>query len=369
MDKRILYFIFSLAFVAAACTNENTSPTDNAADNIGVVGNAGAAGLSINQGGSGAYQGGSGASVTIGAGGVGGTKPASAGAGGKTVQGGKGGASGKATGGKGGVTGKSGAGGKAGSGGASDTCNRKCLIGYISKYLDALVAQDPSSLKVSSTVKFTLNDVVGKLGDGLWKTASDIDTSTRLDYADPVLGNVATQVVVHENGSSPVIYLVRLKVVKAEITEIETMEVRQGDAANGFFNVANMVPQPVFLKEIEPSKRMKRDELKVVMELYMDYLEGKKSGAEVPFDTNCARYENGIPTASGQAAFQMQSWAFQVTRRYLIFDEEAGIAWGMFPFYPTAGMLVVGEAFKIIEGKIMMIQAVMAYMYNPETWQ
>ena len=48
--------------------------------------------------------------------------------------------------------------------------------------------------------------------------------------------------------------------------------------------------------------------------------------------------------------------------RYLVFDEEAGMVWGMFPFTHDAETLVVGELFKVIEGKIMMIQAVMANM-------
>jgi hypothetical protein len=34
----------------------------------------------------------------------------------------------------------------------------------------------------------------------------------------------------------------------------------------------------------------------------------------------------------------------------------------MFPFFQDDNALVVGEAFKILEGKIMMIQAIIAYM-------
>jgi hypothetical protein len=53
---------------------------------------------------------------------------------------------------------------------------------------------------------------------------------------------------------------------------------------------------------------------------------------------------------------------FPLADRILILDEEAGIVWGMFPFEMTDSALVVGEAFKMIGGKIMMIQAVMAQM-------
>jgi hypothetical protein len=51
-----------------------------------------------------------------------------------------------------------------------------------------------------------------------------------------------------------------------------------------------------------------------------------------------------------------------VVPRYLVFDEEYGIAWGMFPFSMSASSLVAGEAFEVEGGKIMMIRAVMANM-------
>jgi hypothetical protein len=227
------------------------------------------------------------------------------------------------------------------------------------QYLDALVAHDPSKLKVSASVKVTDNGVVGKLGDGLFKTGTMVLSDHRLDFADPMVGNVATHVVVNE-GSMGVIYGARLKVEKQEITEVETMTVRRQGAANGFFNIDNMKPEAVFLQEVPADKRMTRDKLKAITELYLDYLEGKKGGPDVPFDEGCKRYENGQVTASGLSSFNSQSWGFQVTRRILVIDEEAQITWGQFPFTQSATTLVVGEAFKIIDGKIMMIQAVMA---------
>ena len=51
-----------------------------------------------------------------------------------------------------------------------------------------------------------------------------------------------------------------------------------------------------------------------------------------------------------------------IEERTLIIDEEAQIVWGMFPFMQSANPLIVGEAFKMLGGKIMMIQAIMAYM-------
>jgi hypothetical protein len=261
-----------------------------------------------------------------------------------------------------------GAAGNAGAGAAgagmppTTECDRACLLKIMQGYLDALVAKDPSKLKVSASVKVTENGVVAKLGDGLWKTASALVADERLDFADPMLGNVVSQVVVNENGSTPVLYQVRLKVVQQEITEVEAMSVRRADAANGFFNPANMKPDPIFLKMVDPAQRKTREELTTILNLYLDYLEGKKTGSQVPFDAGCKRFENGQVTASGLSSFNAQSWSFQLTRRILVIDEEAQITWGMFPFMQSASPLVVGEAFKIIDGKIMMIQAVMGYI-------
>lgn len=249
----------------------------------------------------------------------------------------------------------------------SASCDRKCLLGFVQSYLDALVARDPKRLKVASQLKYTENGVVSKLGDTLWKTASSLVPNARLDFADPVTGQVATQTVVNENGSTPVIYSARLKVVGGEITEIEAMAVRRQGAANGFFSPRKLVPEPAFTKPVPAGQRMTRAQLNALTEQYLDYLEGKRRGAQVPFDSGCKRYENGVVTASGLSSFRSQRWSFRLTRRTLIIDEEAGITWGMYPFTQSARSLVVGEAFKLVNGKIMMIQAVMANI-PAKTW-
>jgi hypothetical protein len=292
--------------------------------------------------------------------GSGGQAMAAAGQSGSTAAGS--GASGAPAAGMGGAQGMSpmaGAGGAAGMAAANGACDRACLLGVMQGYLDALVAHDPSKIKVSANMRYTENGVEAKLGETLWKTATMLVPDERLDFADPMVGNVATHVVINE-GTSPVIYQVRLKVANGEITEIEAMAVRRQGAANGFFNPAKMKPEAVFLQPIDPAKRMTRDAMLALTETYLDYLEGKKRGNQVMFDSMCKRYENGQVTASGLSSFNTQAWSFQLTRRTLIVDEEAGITWGMYPFTQSSTSLVVGEAFKLIEGKIMMIQAVMA---------
>lgn len=276
---------------------------------------------------------------------------------------------------------------------SSGECDRACLLNFVDNYLNALADRDPSQINVSGSLKYMDNGVEAQLGEGLWKTAVRLDNDRRLDFADPVQKNVASQVLLYEAGSSdgeatggcgnvgadetgntPVIYQVRLKVENNLITEIESMTVRAKNAANGFFVPKNMEPESVFTQDPAipaGSKKMSRAELVTLLDQYVDYLEGTVKGPEIAWDDKCKRYENGMITAGGKTAFEMQNmWRFNVTRRYPIIDEEAGIIWGVLPFYPWNYTLVVGEAFKMYDDKIVMIQAVMNWQpYKKDTWE
>jgi hypothetical protein len=78
-------------------------------------------------------------------------------------------------------------------------CDRGCLRGVITQYLNAMVAHNPGQLAVSDKVRFTENTVGMRLGDGLWKTASGIGTY-RQDILDVAQGMAASQVIVEEAG-------------------------------------------------------------------------------------------------------------------------------------------------------------------------
>lgn len=247
----------------------------------------------------------------------------------------------------------------------SGACDHACLIGYLEGYLMALVAHDPLPAKFSTTLRYTDNGKDAKPGEGLWKSATSVRVDTRLLFADPMAGQAALQLVVLE-GATPVIYQARIKVENSQITELETMTVRRQGAANGFFSPDGMVPKPVFLQPVSVDRRMTREALKVEVDLYLDFLEGE-SGTKVHFDPMCTRYENGQVTAQA-GRVGSQSWSFDLTRRYLVFDEEQGIVWGMFPFTQSDTTLVVGEAFKVMDKKLMMIQAVMANI-PAKTWK
>ena len=94
----------------------------------------------------------------------------------------------------------------------------------MNQYLDAMVAHDPSHLPVTPTLKFTEDDVVLKLGDGLWGTASARGTYKEY-FDDPEEGQVAFFGTMKENGHGIALAL-RLKIENRRISEAESVVVR-----------------------------------------------------------------------------------------------------------------------------------------------
>src|SRR5665213_3393089 len=83
------------------------------------------------------------------------------------------------------------------------------LEGFMDRYLEALIAHDPSRLHVTPDVKFTENGIPLPLGQALWRTASGLGRY-KLYAADPKGGQVALIGTAAENGA-PVILGVRIK--------------------------------------------------------------------------------------------------------------------------------------------------------------
>ena len=57
------------------------------------------------------------------------------------------------------------------------------------RYLEAMVAHDPSRAPLSPTVKYTQDNVPLQIGDALWATASSVGTYRHF-FADPERGDV-----------------------------------------------------------------------------------------------------------------------------------------------------------------------------------
>src|SRR6187549_1753384 len=86
------------------------------------------------------------------------------------------------------------------SGAQAAECDRACLGGMITKYVEAIVAHNPQALPLAPAVRFTEDSRELPLGDGAWKTVTRVG-SFRQDYLDVRRGVAASHVELYEEGA------------------------------------------------------------------------------------------------------------------------------------------------------------------------
>jgi hypothetical protein len=254
-------------------------------------------------------------------------------------------------------------------------CDRSCLIGFISQYVGALVARDPSKLPLAPDVKFTEDTKVMKVGEGLWQTASGL-RGYRQDIIDVRQGVAGAYLVVEDKGS-PVELALRLKVVNRRITGIETMVVRS--AAEGLIFAVDQLKaaNPAMTLRPDPSSLNTRE---AAIRIAMTYPEGLRIGsfvkANTPFAKDAYRFENGRLMAGKDCTFipgcnnireQRIPTLAEITARVAAVDEDMGIVWLRMDFgrgsvKDPESSLVVWEAFKVYGAEIHAVEAFMEVM-------
>jgi hypothetical protein len=177
-------------------------------------------------------------------------------------------------------------------GAESAVCDRACLAGLITEYLDAMVAHDAKRLPVTGDVRFTENGVAVPLGEALWATFEGL-AGYRVDYLDTEAQQAASHVAFVENGRAGLMSL-RLKIVDRRIAEVETVLNRGAPRAR------EMPPIEPLWTESEPSaKRLTRAQLVEETENYLKAV-SRSDGSLVKFsEKSCLRLENGNVMAYG----------------------------------------------------------------------
>ncbi len=259
-------------------------------------------------------------------------------------------------------------------GAAGNACDRECLRGFITQYLDALIAHDPKALPTAANVKFTEDTKTMQLGEGLWKGASKI-RPYRQDFLDVRDGVAASHVIVEENGT-PVMLALRLKIANRQITEIETMVVRSMEEGR-IFQINNLTTaRPAMNVVPDASQRLSRAEAIRIAEFYPLGLKvgGTFDAVNTPFAPNAYRVENGATMAGPGARAGSENIRTQrviphpdVTYRIAAVDEELGIVLMRLDFgdtnsYGPGNALTVFEAFKVYGGQIHAVEAFMEIM-------
>ena len=254
-------------------------------------------------------------------------------------------------------------------------CDRECLRGMITRYLDALVAKNPAALPLAASARFTEDTVTLKPGEGLWKTITRL-RPYRLDMLD-VRQGVAASFVVVEEGSTPSMFALRLKIADRRITEIETMVVRNQKEGMLFEPAALETASKAMLLTPSPSQRQPRDEAIRIAEKYPGGLKvGSFLSVDAPFAPAAYRFENGRLMAGPGCTFlpgcndiktQKIPTLSEVKHRVLAVDEEQGVVllrldFGAGSVRGANDSLTVWEAFKVYDGQIHAVEAFMEVM-------
>jgi hypothetical protein len=268
-------------------------------------------------------------------------------------------------------------------------CDRPCLAGVMTAYLDSLVAHDPNKAPLAANARFTEDAKELRVGEGLWKTASKL-RPFRTDFLDAATGTAATHAVVEENGT-PVLLAARLKVDGRRITEVETIVVRSREEGALFAPEALAQPSAPMVTPPPAAARMPRD---AMAELALRYPGGLKVGSfeksDVPFAPGAYRLENGVrmagpgctfrpPSCENMRAQQIPTLA-GIAAHVVAVDEENGtvLLWmdfgpGSLPGPPNAPprSLVTFEAFKVYGAQVHAVEAVFEGMppNTPSGWR
>lgn len=290
-----------------------------------------------------------------------------------------------------------------------DGCDRRCLEGFVDRYLSAMITHDPSGLPMAGDVKYTENQSRIQMGGGIWRDAERL-SNYKIYIADPERGQIGFIGALKAATGWTMIAL-RLRIIAGRIVEVEA--VLPGRVANagafGFGDAAARLtsPRSVFSEALEPSERRDRSVLIGVADLHYQGIE-RGNGDIVPFSDECVKIENGLQLiknpnynfpASSPAGRKLPNFASMgcrdqfnthiwdtdtiTDRRYPIIDRERGIvmAFVMYNEYAKArcadvvdyGLvcppvpvdpltLALVEAFKIRSGEIHEVEAVFAVL-------
>lgn len=295
-----------------------------------------------------------------------------------------------------------------GAGAQRGSCDRACLEGSVDQYVDAMLAHNPKLVPLAKNVKFTENGQRLEIPDALWNSIVG-KGGYRLFVDDPEAGEVAFIGTVREEGrnpgeGTPAAFALRLKIENRQITEAETIVVRNERAAQNIEKLGK--PNPVFLEAVPPAERMSREDLIQTANQYFSGMEKNDGKGNYPFTDDCNRIENGsqttnAPTPAGQqrpdpatatgysaqwgCKEQFQSgllhfvWRIR-DRRFVAVDPERGLVFS-FAFFdhalgkqrtfqtPSGRTVTAGptqpwtwelaEMFKIEKGKIRRIEAIL----------
>ncbi len=257
-------------------------------------------------------------------------------------------------------------------------CDRACLSGLMSDYLNALVAADASRLRVSQPIRFTEDQQERKFGvEGIWSHHVTL-TGYRFDIIDVRAGVAASLVKVRIDGM-PALLAMRLLTRGGRISGVESIVVHSRTEGMLFNVNAIQTLSRAMAFTPSPAQRNSRKDMIAIASRYPRGLQmGSFVKSDVPFAPDAYRFENGMLMAGPHCTFlpgcehiktEQIPTLSKLVYRVAAVDERQGIVlirmdFGPGSVFPAPGRpknlsLSVFEAFKVYGGQIHAVEAFM----------
>jgi hypothetical protein len=175
---------------------------------------------------------------------------------------------------------------------SAQSCDRACLSGLMTQFIDAMVAHDPSRLPLADPVRYTEDSRPAQLGEGIWQSVT-ANGGFRQDYIDTRKQVAAAHVLLRE-GDTQALYSALLHVADRRIAGIETLVQRV--EPGGRFRPTELGAPIRGMNDPVPA-RMKNTREEMIR-IALTYPEGLRVGnftdGGTPFAAEAYRVENGV---------------------------------------------------------------------------
>ena len=268
------------------------------------------------------------------------------------------------------------------------SCDKKCLALHLHEILEAIGDNDPGRLKFAPGAKITFDGVVGKIESSpVWGKARRIPY--RLVFLDPVMGSGVFYGVVTNSyeksfgtsvghrsalegaGDDWWYYVLRIKVVDKQVTEVEQLDLAPKKGAFASDSIKNVhIGDRIWEQVLPESERSTREQLFAAADAYWDSVSKRVKTEQVPWGPECQRLESGtvtsdspnFPWSCGNGMKQPSVYWNVQNQRYYIADVERGVVLGFAVFmtpkeYPQNVFGLAIEFFKVKNGLITAIDA------------
>lgn len=257
---------------------------------------------------------------------------------------------------------------------AQESDNRHDLLVSIESFLTHISNQRTDWIELAPDAILRENGYEFELTDSRWQNVQEI--VSKQTFADPITGHVIAKTGVRLNSGRIAYVSTRLKLNDGLITEVEI----------SFDDTSTVVPErilmldPVFPTIVPSEARSTREELERIGRSYFASLSDHRPIAADFDDKRCNRIHSGaqitnnagdMEEASGsRTCFEaMQGpWGPAVDHRFPIIDPERGILVGItLLHFPNNRIMYVSEIFKILDGKIRLIDNLPVWISGVET--